>query len=51
MVTAWKVSRYGVISGSNTGKYGPVPYLDTPYLDTFHAVDNIADSRMIALTE
>ena len=51
MVTARKVSRYGVISGSNTGKYGPVPYLDTPYLDTFHAVDNIADSRMIALTE
>ena len=39
---AWKVSKYGVISGlyfpvfsSNTGKYGPEI---TPYLDTFHAV-------------
>ena len=33
--TAWKVSKYGVISGPNTGKYGPVI---TPYLETFHAV-------------
>ena len=40
--TAWKVSNYGVISGSyfpvfwlNTGKYGPEII---PYLDTFHAV-------------
>ena len=40
--TAWKVSKYGVISGLyfpafelNTGKYGPEI---TPYLDTFHAV-------------
>ena len=39
---AWKVSKYGVISGLyfpvfglNTGKYGPEI---TPYLDTFHAV-------------
>ena len=39
---AWKVSKYGVISGPyflvfspNTGKYGPEI---TPYLDTFHAV-------------
>ena len=38
---AWKVSKYGVISGlyfpvfsPNTGKYGPEI---TPYLDTFHA--------------
>ena len=38
--TAWKLSKYGVISGSyflvfssNTGKYGPEI---TPYLDTFH---------------
>ena len=30
-----KVSKYGVISGPNTGKYGPEI---TPYLDTFHAV-------------
>ena len=40
--TAWKVSKYGVISGPyfpvfspNTGKHGPEI---TPYLDTFHAV-------------
>ena len=40
--TAWKVSKYGAISGlyfpvfsPNTGKYGPEK---TPYLDTFHAV-------------
>ena len=40
--TAWKVSKYGVISapyfpvfGLNTGKYGPEI---TPYLDTFHVV-------------
>ena len=40
--TAWKASKYGVISGPhfpifglNTGKYGPEI---TPYLDTFHAV-------------
>ena len=39
---AWKVSRYGVISGPyipvpglNTGKYGPEV---TPDLDTFQAV-------------
>ena len=42
------MSKYGVISGSNTEKYGPEI---TPYLDTFHAVDNVADSRMIALTD
>ena len=40
--TAWKVPKYGVVSGTyfpvfspNTGKYGPEI---TPYLDTFHAV-------------
>ena len=33
--TVWKVSKYGVISGPNTGKHGPEI---TPYLDTFHAV-------------
>ena len=27
----WKVSKYGVFSGPNTGKYGPEK---TPYLDT-----------------
>ena len=42
MMTAGKVSKYGVFSGPyfpvfgmNTGKYGPDK---TPYLDTFHAV-------------
>ena len=33
--TAWTVSKYGVISGPNTGKYGPEI---TPYLDTFDPV-------------
>ena len=33
-LTAWKVSKYGVFSGPNAGKYGPEK---TPYLDTFHA--------------
>ena len=33
--TAWKASKYGVISGPNTGKYGPEI---TPYLDTFCAL-------------
>ena len=38
--TAWKVFKYGVISGPYlvnlcTGKYGPEI---TPYMDTFHAV-------------
>ena len=43
MITAWKVAKYGVFSGPyfpvfspNAGKYGPEK---TPYLDTFHAVD------------
>ena len=45
LFTAWKVSKYGVISGlylpvfnPNTGKYGPEI---TPHLDTFHALLNI----------
>ena len=33
--TAWRVSKYGVISGPNTGKKRPEK---TPYLGTFHAV-------------
>ena len=40
--TAWKVSKYGVISGTyfpvfspNAGRCGPEK---TPYLDTFHEV-------------
>ena len=46
LYTAWKVSKYGVISGPyfpvfrlNTAKYGPEM---TPYLDTFHAVRSCA---------
>ena len=48
-ITAWKVSKYGVISGPyfpvfspNTGKYGPET---TPYLDTFHAVNVTCDFK------
>ena len=43
-ITAWKVPKHGVISGPhfpvfspNTGKYNR-PEI-TPYLDTFHALD------------
>ena len=32
------MSKHGVISGPNTGKYGPEI---TPYLDTFHAVQKL----------
>ena len=46
ITTAWKLSKYGVISGPyfsvfspNAGKYGPEV---TPYLDTFHAVYSIS---------
>ena len=46
--TAWKVSKYGVVSGPyfpvfglDTGKYGPEV---TPYLDTFHAVKGAVKS-------
>ena len=35
------MSKYGVFSGLNTGKYGPEK---TPYLDTFHAVKVILKS-------
>ena len=40
-VFTWKVSKYGVFSSLNTGKYGPEK---TPYLDTFHAMkyNNVA---------
>ena len=45
LLTAWKVSKYGVISGlcfpvfsPNKGKYGPEI---TRYLDTFHAVSGL----------
>ena len=31
--TVWNMSKYGVFSGPNAGKYGPEK---TPYMDTFH---------------
>ena len=41
LLTARKLSKYGVISGPNTGKYG----LEiTPYLDAFYAVTAILQS-------
>ena len=36
LITLWKVYKYGVFSGPNTGNYGPEK---APYLDTFHAVN------------
>ena len=44
LITAWKVSKYGVISvfSLNAEKYGPEI---TPYLDTFHAVQYILGIR------
>ena len=51
--TAWKVSKYGVISGPyfpaanlKTGKYGPEI---APYLDTFHAVLLILLNKTLVL--
>ena len=41
---AWKLSKYGVISGPNTGKYGPEI---TPYLETLHPERDVG----ISLTE
>ena len=32
------MSKYGIFSGPNTGKYGPEK---APYLDTFHTVGNL----------
>ena len=43
VITAWKVSKYGVISGPNTGKYGPEITL---YLDNFHAVNNCGNHKL-----
>ena len=39
-----KVSKYGVFSGPNTGKYGPEK---TPYLDTFHAAKASDTARKV----
>ena len=51
--TAWKVSKYGVISDPyfpaanlKTGKYGPEI---APYLDTFHAVLLILLNKILVL--
>ena len=44
MTTAWKVSKYEVISGPNTGKCEPEI---TPYLDTFHAVHVNHDQEIL----
>ena len=45
LLTSWKVSKYGIVSGPyflvfglNTGKYGPEI---SSYLDTFHAVTHL----------
>ena len=53
MGTAWKVSKYVVISGPyfpvfnpNTGEYGPEI---TPYLDTFHAEMMLRMKRIFLL--
>ena len=42
--TAWKVSKYGVFSGPNAGKYGPEK---TPYLGTFHAVKFFSEIKHV----
>ena len=44
--TVWNVSKYGVFSSPNAGKYGPEK---TPYLDTFHAVFMMALVGMLGL--
>ena len=41
--TAWKWSKCGVFSGTNTGKYGPKI---TPYLDIFHAVASFSAMQL-----
>ena len=48
--TAWNLSRYGVFSSPNRGKYGSEK---TPYLDTFHAVswlvEDLFDSTFLEI--
>ena len=44
--TVWNVSKYGVFSSPNAGKYRPEK---TPYLDTFHAVFMMALVGMLGL--
>ena len=34
-ITSWKLFKYGVFSGTHTGKYGPEK---TSYFDTFRTV-------------
>ena len=45
---AWKVSKYGVFSGLNTGKYG---LEKNPYLDTFQAAVFIMESVKIQMLD
>ena len=46
LVTTSKVSKCGVFSGSNTGKYEPEK---TPYFDTFHAV-SVSSYKVLVAT-
>ena len=41
----WKLSKYGVFSGPNIGKYGPEK---VPYLDNFHAVNVTGNNFQLA---
>ena len=43
--TAWKVSKYGVISGPYFPVFSPNRTEVTPYLDTFHLVDVFCKER------
>ena len=44
LLTAWKVSKCGVFSGPNTGKFGPEKAL---YLDTFHGVVHFTCEKIV----
>ena len=44
--TAWKVSKYRVFSGPDTGKCGPE---QTPFMGTFHRVTRRENSNNILL--
>ena len=43
LITAWKVSKYGVVSGPYFPAFGPEK---TPYLDTFHTVFRFTTSKV-----
>ena len=46
LYTAYKVSKYGVFSGPNTGEYGPEK---TPYLVIFHAAIRTTRLKLIKI--